>query len=194
MNRTSTFNVCLFQFCRTGRVSIGTVLCNECARVNKSNVQRPFCSSPTSALPHHHICQSPTLGFGPGRVQQHHVHVLIGHGDAAGGALVHGLVGSPLTLDVGVEQGGVVGGVDHGEGTDALAVVDVGRAGTDGQSFQGHGEARQPAVFLPGWGVGVGSDGPQAPLPLVGPADCLQGLQQQEGPVLALSWRQETGE
>lgn len=85
----------------------------------------------------------------------------------------------------------MVDGVDHGEGTDAMAVVDVGRAGTDHVPFQGHGEAPQPAVFLPGWGVGVSSDGPQTPLYLIGTADRLQGLQQQEGPVLALSWRQE---
>lgn len=126
-------------------------------------------------------------------MQQHHVHVFIGHGHAAGRALVHGLVGGPLTVDVGVEQGGVVDGVDHGEGADAVAVVDVGRAGTHGESFQGHGEAPQLAGFFPGWGVGVGSDGPQAPLHLIGTADRLQGLQQQEGPVLALPWRQETG-
>lgn len=88
----------------------------------------------------------------------------------------------------------MVGGVVHGEGTGALAVVDVGGAGTDGVSFQGHGEAPQPTVFLPGWGVSVGPDGPQAPLHRVGTADGLKGFQQQEGPVLALSWRQETEE
>lgn len=70
----------------------------------------------------------------------------------------------------------MVGGVEHGEGTDAVAVVDVGRAGTDDVAFQGHGEAPQPTVFLPGWGVGVGPNGPQTPLHSIGTADGLKGF------------------
>lgn len=183
----------LFSSGFTGLDESPSVRPDKRARVNKPLFCTASLSSPASALRRHHVGQGPQLGAVPGEAQQHHVQVLVGHGHAAGGALVHRLVLGPAAADVGAEQGGVVVGVGHGEGARAVAVVDVRRAGGHGDPVQGHGEAPQAAVPGPGGAVGVGPGAPRRPLRLVGTAHRLQGLQQQEGPVLALSWRQGTG-
>ena len=54
--------------------------------------------------------------------------------------------------------------------------------------LQGHGETPQAADGAPGRASGAGSGGPQSDLQLVGPGHRLQGLQEEEGPVLVLSW------
>lgn len=82
----------------------------------------------------------------------------------------------------------MVAGVDQGESTRAVAVVDVGGVGINSMSLQGHSEAPQRAPVAPHWVVvGVGSDGPQSSLHLICAGHGLKGLQQQKCTVLALS-------
>lgn len=118
-------------------------------------------------------------------IQEHHGHVFIGHGHAAGVPLCHTLVHGPLPLNVGVEHDGMVGGVGQRKGARAVAVVDVGAVGADDVSLQGYGETPQATLVTSGWAVGTGSGGPQASLRLICSGHRLQGLQQQECTVLA---------
>ncbi|KAG7235677.1 hypothetical protein INR49_002307 [Caranx melampygus] len=101
---------------------------------------------------------------------------------------------SPLihvpTLDVEVEQDGMVVGIGEGESTRATAVVDVGSVWTHQTPLQGDGEARQTADARPHWVTGVCSGGPQSRLQLVLTGHRLQGLQEKERTELALSWRE----
>lgn len=81
----------------------------------------------------------------------------------------------------------MVAGIDQGESTGAVAVVDVGCVGTDDVPFQGYGEAPQPTLVTPYRVAGASSDGPQSPLHLICANHCLKGLQQQKRTVLTLS-------
>lgn len=112
--------------------------------------------------------------FGPRAVgvQVHHVHVLVGHGHAAGRPLGPALA---VVRDVKAEQDGVAVGVGQGQPARAVAVVDVGAGGADDVSLQGHGEAPQAA--LGGALGGTGPGGPLASPRLVVPAHRLQGFQ-----------------
>lgn len=125
--------------------------------------------------------------FGPHAVsiQVHHVHVFVGHGHAARGPLGRALA---AVRDVKVEQDDVTVGVGQGQPARAVAVVDVGAGGADDVSLQGDSEAPQAALVAPGRAVGTGPGGPLTPPCLVVPAHRLQGLQQQEGAVLAGTW------
>lgn len=118
-------------------------------------------------------------------IQVHHLQGLVGQRHTARGALVH-----VPTLDVEVQQDGMVVGVCEGESTRAVAVVDVGSVGTHQAPLQGDAEARQTAHARPHRVTGVCSGGPQSRLQLVLTGHRLQGLQEEERTELALSWRE----
>ncbi len=123
-------------------------------------------------------------------IQVHHLQGFVDHRHTARRPLVH-----VLTLNVGVEQDGVVVGIGQGENTRAVAVVDVGGVWTHKTSFKGHDEAPQPAYVGPHWVVGVSSGSPQSSMHLIRTGHRLQGLQQKKCTVLPLScsmqWRKQ---
>lgn len=115
-------------------------------------------------------------------IQIHHLEGIVGHGHAARSPLFRG-----PALSVGVEQDGVVVGVDQGEGARAAAVVDGGGVWTHDVPFEGDGEAAQPADVVPRRGVSALPAGPQSILQIIRVGHRLQGLQQKKGAVLAFS-------
>lgn len=137
-------------------------------------------ASAAAALLRHHVRFDGEVS--PILVQLHHLQRLVGHGHAAGGPLRH-----IATLDVGVEEDGVVVGSHQGEDTGAVAVVDGGGVGTHEVPLQGHGEAPQPTDVTPRRAVGAGSGGPLSSHHLVGSGHRLQGLEQEERTVLTPS-------
>lgn len=116
-------------------------------------------------------------------IQIHNLKGVVGHRHTARSALIH-----ILTLDVGVEQHGVVVGIDKRERTRAAAVVDGGCVWTHEMPFKGDGETLQPADVAPGLVIGVRPGGPRSAPLLIRVGHRLQGLQQQKGTVLVLSY------